>query len=457
MNEHPKVFISYSWDNDYHKKWVRSFAERLRKDGIDVMLDQWDAVPGDQLTAFMDKAIRENNFVLIVCTPAYKTKADISHGGVGYEGYVIQGEVFTMNNHRKFIPLLRKGEWTQAAPSALLGKYYIDLRDGSNYEINYQDLLLTLRGKRPVAPPIGEYQSDSAGKEFTPATHTKQIKKDSVSKKIALPRINYKIFLFVSFAALVVIILIAVSIKDCPTDFQSQVFRIILAIGIAGLAAALPGFITIRYKEFVSAGGALAVFFIVFLLEPAKLANAKNCIGSFSVTAHLEKRNGDFSPFVNQKVRLYIGNHVLDPKEVNNNGEVIFDKISSEYMEDTIRLKPVNPKMRVVSQNVLVPSQTSSATEVTFFIEIDPDTTMVRGKVYVPKGTTSIPVSGAILVFNNEFKAETTPTGNYTIALPIKEGEECEVQIIYKDVVVFDDRTLISSKIALDFPVKALK
>jgi hypothetical protein len=65
----PKAFISYSWDGDDHKTWVKSMAARLRGDGVDVTLDQWEVVPGDQLPKFMEKAIRENSYVLIVCTP----------------------------------------------------------------------------------------------------------------------------------------------------------------------------------------------------------------------------------------------------------------------------------------------------------------------------------------------------------------------------------------------------
>jgi hypothetical protein len=151
----PKAFISYSWDDGEHREWVRRFASRLRHEGVDVTLDQWHAAPGDQLPAFMERAIRENDFVLIICTPKYKAKSDDRHGGVGYEGDVIHGEVFVTGNHRKFIPILRIGEWSSSAPSALLGKYYIDLRDKPEYETNYRDLLLTLHGKRDEAPIIG--------------------------------------------------------------------------------------------------------------------------------------------------------------------------------------------------------------------------------------------------------------------------------------------------------------
>jgi len=78
MTEHqnPKVFISYSWDDEAHKKWVKDFAARLRSDGVDVALDRWSVNPGGQLPEFMERAVRENDYVIIVCTPNYKDKSD---------------------------------------------------------------------------------------------------------------------------------------------------------------------------------------------------------------------------------------------------------------------------------------------------------------------------------------------------------------------------------------------
>ncbi|RIK35436.1 MAG: hypothetical protein DCC58_20515 [Chloroflexi bacterium] len=65
------------------------------------------------------------------------------------------GEVFTTRNERKFIPILRQAEWPKASPTWLQGKYYIDLRGVPYNERHYQDLLATLLGTRPVAPPVG--------------------------------------------------------------------------------------------------------------------------------------------------------------------------------------------------------------------------------------------------------------------------------------------------------------
>lgn len=155
MPTHPTVFISYSWDDEVHKEWVRQLAARLRADGVDARLDHWHAVPGDQLPEFMEREIRDNDYVLIVCTPKYKAKSDERIGGVGYEGDIMTGEVFTKQNHRKFIPVLAKGAWEESAPSWLMSKYYVDLTNPDRYEEEYHKLLTALHGKHPKPPLLG--------------------------------------------------------------------------------------------------------------------------------------------------------------------------------------------------------------------------------------------------------------------------------------------------------------
>lgn len=150
----PSVFISYSWGNPKHQNWVREFAAQLRSDGVEAVLDQWELVLGDQLTHFMEKAIADNQFVLIICTPTYKRKSEAREGGVGYEGDIMTAEVMSTKNHRKFIPILRTGSWSESAPSWLYGKKYIDL-SGSPYSKSYYDELLdTIFDRRAEAPEV---------------------------------------------------------------------------------------------------------------------------------------------------------------------------------------------------------------------------------------------------------------------------------------------------------------
>ena len=154
MPTHPKVFISYSWDDEAHKEWVRQLATQLRAEGVDARLDHWHAVPGDQLPEFMEREIRDSDYVIIVCTPSYKAKSEARVGGVGYEGGIMTAEVFAKQNHRKFIPVLARGSWAESAASWLSGKNYIDL-SAARYAAGYKELRKTIYGARAQPPPLG--------------------------------------------------------------------------------------------------------------------------------------------------------------------------------------------------------------------------------------------------------------------------------------------------------------
>lgn len=151
----PKVFVSYSWDDEEHRGWVHHFATRLREDGVDVELDQWAVHLGDPLPEFMERAVRDNDFVLVICTPKYKERSDDRVGGVGYEGDIMTAQVYATRDHRKFIPVLRRGGWGSAFPSWLSGKAGVDFRPESYPEAQYKRLIDTLHGQTPQPPPLG--------------------------------------------------------------------------------------------------------------------------------------------------------------------------------------------------------------------------------------------------------------------------------------------------------------
>jgi tetratricopeptide (TPR) repeat protein len=172
MKPSPKAFISYSWDDDAHSAWVLELATRLREDGVDVTLDRGHAVPDDQLPALMERVVHENDFVITICTPKFKVKADGRSGGVVYEGDIMTSEVFTSGNQRKFVPILRQGRWTEAAPSWLLGKYHIDLSGDPYSKSNYDILLRILHGEleHPPVGPRPDFGAMESINNATPAT-----------------------------------------------------------------------------------------------------------------------------------------------------------------------------------------------------------------------------------------------------------------------------------------------
>lgn len=154
MDAAPRVFISYSWESEAQLRWVEDFANQLREDGVNVWLDRWLIRPGAQLTKFMETAVRESDFVLAICTPAYKSSFDMRVGGVGYEGDILTSELLADRSEFKFIPVLREGEWKSAAPSWALGRAYIDLRGNPYSTSSYEILLKALFGRYSGAAPL---------------------------------------------------------------------------------------------------------------------------------------------------------------------------------------------------------------------------------------------------------------------------------------------------------------
>ena len=84
--------------------------------------------------------------MIVVCTPRFKERSDGRGGGVGYEGDIMTAYAFTGGDKRKFIPVLRRGSWSEAAPTWLLGRAKIDLSGDPYSESEYGELLRTLHG-----------------------------------------------------------------------------------------------------------------------------------------------------------------------------------------------------------------------------------------------------------------------------------------------------------------------
>lgn len=84
---------------------------------------------------------------------------------------------------------------------------------------------------------------------------------------------------------LVALLIIGIII-ECPTNSQNRIFTTILALAAASFSATIPGFINVKYRELITASGALAVFVIIFLLKPADLSDFKSCQQNISGTVY---------------------------------------------------------------------------------------------------------------------------------------------------------------------------
>lgn len=95
------------------------------------------------------------------------------------------------------------------------------------------------------------------------------------------------------FVFLVTLIMLAVLFPE-PKPFQEFVFRVVLALAASGVGAALPGFLTVKMplwaKGTISASGALALFVIVYRVNPPALLKAE-ASGSSSTKAEEKRPN----------------------------------------------------------------------------------------------------------------------------------------------------------------------
>ncbi len=158
MPANPKVFISYSHDSIEHGDKVWNFSEKLRNEGIDCILDQYETSPPEGWPRWMDKQIRDADFVLMVCTQAYykRVMGEEKPGkglGIRWEGNLIYQHIYNAGSiNNKFIPVLFKDGKFQHIPTPLQGAthYCVD-EDGE-----HDRLYWFLRGIVPQKPALGK-------------------------------------------------------------------------------------------------------------------------------------------------------------------------------------------------------------------------------------------------------------------------------------------------------------
>ena len=157
MAENPKVFISYSHDSPEHKRWVSELAARLRHNGIDAILDQWDLGLGDDVTQFMERGIVNTDRVLVICTDEYVSKANAAKGGVGYERMIVTTQLMEDLGTDKFIPIIRQASGKEKMPKFLGVRFYADFRDDRQFDAVCEKLIRELH-EMPIVekPPLGK-------------------------------------------------------------------------------------------------------------------------------------------------------------------------------------------------------------------------------------------------------------------------------------------------------------
>ena len=124
----PRVFVSYSHDNGDHCDRVLGLAQQLRRDGIDVELDQFHQYEMVHWPRWCEEQLRPANsdFVLCVCTQEYKRRiegsvpADVGKG-VFWEGTLIYNYLYDDKGNFRCVPVYLADAEAGEIPAILKG------------------------------------------------------------------------------------------------------------------------------------------------------------------------------------------------------------------------------------------------------------------------------------------------------------------------------------------------
>lgn len=186
----PKVFISYSHDSDAHRGRVFELSEKLRSEGVDCNIDQYEMAPPDGWPRWMRNQIKKSDFVIVVCTEVYEQRYEGletfgTGAGAKWEGAIITQQLYEAEGQNtKFIPVVFSTADLRHIPLEMRGGTWYRLDDEKGYELLYRQLtgqpqiIKSGLGKLRTLPPTGRKQSlpadgddESLQKLKTPVSH----------------------------------------------------------------------------------------------------------------------------------------------------------------------------------------------------------------------------------------------------------------------------------------------
>lgn len=144
MSSPTRVFISYSHDSAEHKARVLELANRLRENGVDCDIDQFQSAPQGGWAVWTMRMIEDAELVLVVCTEPYARRFEGREKpgkgrGASWEGGVILQQMYDAQS-AKFIPVALSADDEPHVPLVLQGQPRFVLDSDEHYWDLYRRL-----------------------------------------------------------------------------------------------------------------------------------------------------------------------------------------------------------------------------------------------------------------------------------------------------------------------------
>jgi hypothetical protein len=220
------VFISYSHDSPEHLGRVLSLSDRLRRDGIDCLIDQYEVSPRAGWPRWTMSQIEDARYVLIVCSETYHRRVrgrEATGKGLGakWEGSIITQELYDNEaDGDRFIPVLFAPEDAAHIPVYLRGatRYVMD----ADYEKLYRHITNQPEHVKPALGTLRSLPPLDRKEEFLPTPASDVAERPArldapPTPPTATPRRPRAVWAFIALAGLIAIAF-AVLLKLRPAE-----------------------------------------------------------------------------------------------------------------------------------------------------------------------------------------------------------------------------------------------
>ena len=123
MKRAPRVFISYAHQSERVAKLVLGLARRLRENGVDARIDQFELSPAEGWPAWIQEQVASSDYILVICTSRYRERFDRSRSSSDEKLSVLEPMIvknaLAHDHVQKVIPVLLEESSDEDVPLAL--------------------------------------------------------------------------------------------------------------------------------------------------------------------------------------------------------------------------------------------------------------------------------------------------------------------------------------------------
>ncbi len=249
-----------------------------------------------------------------------------------------------------------------------------------------------------VPPTKGPNGNEGNGSATTPPNH-----------------FHWSVYIGIGLALLITALIVFI---PCPTSSQYEVFHTFLALCAAGLGAVIPGFLNVEYKGVLRAGGALALFVLVFWGGPdLAIAEGKCANEPFDLVLRLrpEAPNAEYPPLVGAQLWLWVGDD-WEKRDINADQVVEFKNLAPN-------LHGKKAEVQLKAQYYRLPMDSITLTPDSKPIKVAPNWALskVQGKARLGAGGSFLQ---GVLIEVEGVKDTTDALGNFEINVPPARQKE---------------------------------